>query len=666
MHPKTFAFGSLGAAAWLVVAAACSTESPTAPVTITGPKLGTISVTVSTVGSLLDSDGYTVSVDSGMERPVGVNGTLNIKGLAIGTHRVRLAGVAGNCAVTGSMQRSIDVLEARNAAVVFSVACVNDVALMVTVRTNGSSPDPDGYLLTVDDAAPEPVNAIGTHAFTGLAAGPHIVTLTGIASNCVVGSVNPLSVTIVAGRTTQAGFTVTCGAPTGSVRVTITTSGINIGAGPYLVTIDPFYNYYGSGGTAQPVPVNGTVSFAPVDVGNRVVQLTSLPGNCTAADNPRTVSVTAGAVSDVSFAVECVAAGTLQVSAVTTGTSLDVNGYQAILQGPSATSGHVASNAVSTTFSPLPVGTYSVTLLDVAANCSVTSPNPLSVFVAANAAPAITFAVSCAVPAQIAFVDSTESAIYLTRIDGSGLARLTPPGSDGVHPSWSPDGQRLVFSSSRDGGSNLYTMNANGTNPTRLTHAANSDYQPAWSPDGTRIAFATGRDGNSEVYVMNADGTAPVRLTNHFAYDGNPSWSPDGQRLAFASSRSGASSIYVMNADGTNVMLVASNGSGQPAWSPDGQSIAYSSSVGGNLIYVVSPNGSGLRLVSRGGTSDTDPAWSADGTRILFRAVSCGYGYYYYQLSCSGSLRIVRTDGSDPIGVPTGNITFPSQPVWQP
>ena len=60
----------------------------------------------------------------------------------------------------------------------------------------------------------------------------------------------------------------------------------------------------------------------------------------------------------------------------------------------------------------------------------------------------------------------------------------------------------------------------------RLTNDPGDDAFPSWSPDGTRIAFASSRDGNVEIYVMDADGTNLVRLTNDPAEDSSPAWRP--------------------------------------------------------------------------------------------------------------------------------------------
>src|SRR5215212_11162606 len=141
---------------------------------------------------------------------------------------------------------------------------------------------------------------------------------------------------------------------------------------------------------------------------------------------------------------------------------------------------------------------------------------------------------------QIAFVRSPsfegtdiESDIYSINVDGTRERRLTDtPGLD-AFPSWSPDGQRLLFATDRAGGGNweLYVMGSDGTHQRRLTDTPEEDEAaPAWSPDGERIAYVTDiASEDPSIHVMNADGSDRRRLAS-----GNwPSWSPNGKRMAY-------------------------------------------------------------------------------------------------------------------------------------
>jgi Tol biopolymer transport system component len=130
---------------------------------------------------------------------------------------------------------------------------------------------------------------------------------------------------------------------------------------------------------------------------------------------------------------------------------------------------------------------------------------------------------------RIAFTShrSGSSDIWMVDIDGGDLHNLTPEPSLESAASWSPDGRHIVFGSNRAAssveGGDLFTMRPDGTDPQRLTDEGLS-YRPAWSPDGRWIAFNSQRDGDSEVYAMHPDGTGQRRLTAHPETDGLPAW----------------------------------------------------------------------------------------------------------------------------------------------
>ena len=122
---------------------------------------------------------------------------------------------------------------------------------------------------------------------------------------------------------------------------------------------------------------------------------------------------------------------------------------------------------------------------------------------------------------------------------------------------------QIVFSSNRDGNQEIYVMDADGGNLRRLTNSPLDESEPTWSPDGKRIAFVTtragegARDENRQIWVMDADGGNQQKLTNKDFSEWEPSWSPDGKRIAFTSSghwnvAGGAWQIWVMDADGGN------------------------------------------------------------------------------------------------------------------
>ena len=117
------------------------------------------------------------------------------------------------------------------------------------------------------------------------------------------------------------------------------------------------------------------------------------------------------------------------------------------------------------------------------------------------------------------------SEIYVMSGDGTNQTQLTFNTWSDNTPTWSPDGNKILFSAKQNGENyDLYVMDANGANISALTQNNNNHHNPEWSPDGTMIAFSSNRDGDYEIYVMNANGTNIQQLTHNTDYDGEPTW----------------------------------------------------------------------------------------------------------------------------------------------
>ena len=247
--------------------------------------------------------------------------------------------------------------------------------------------------------------------------------------------------------------------------------------------------------------------------------------------------------------------------------------------------------------------------------------------------------------------------IYVMAADGSNPRRLTNNSASDQYPAWSPDGRHMAFSSSRDGDYEIYVMGSDGSNPRRLTDNSALDEYPAWSPDGRHMAFSSSRDGDYEIYVMGSDGSNPRRLTNNSASDRHPTWSADGRHMAFSSNRDGSYEIYVMGSDGSNPRRLTNHRRDHksPAWSADGQYMAFSSSRDGNYeIYVMGSDGSSPRRLTNHKKGDVQPAWSPDGQHIAFSSDRDGKTEIY----------VVATKGvaDTTLGQPTHSETF-AQPT---
>jgi Tol biopolymer transport system component len=233
--------------------------------------------------------------------------------------------------------------------------------------------------------------------------------------------------------------------------------------------------------------------------------------------------------------------------------------------------------------------------------------------------------------------------IYVMDTRGGDQRRLTSEPAHDDLPAWSPDGTRIAFVSDRPGNLEIYVMNADSSNQTRLTFADGADYGPTWSPDSKRIAWRSDRDGNAEIYSMNADGSDQRRLTNNPASDYSPAWGPDGRIVWISNRDTGAkTSLYIMNANGTDAHRVTSGfwNEQRPAWSPDGSPIAFQADrdppVGNQEIYVVAPDGSGMRRLTTYPGKDDFPAWSPDGKTLAFARGPSALTHEIYSMRADG------------------------------
>jgi Tol biopolymer transport system component len=199
--------------------------------------------------------------------------------------------------------------------------------------------------------------------------------------------------------------------------------------------------------------------------------------------------------------------------------------------------------------------------------------------------------------------------IYTAKPDGSDLRQLTNNGFYNAEATVSPDGKRILFTSTRDGDIELYTMAVDGSDVRRLTNRIGYDGGAFYSPDGTQIVWRAAypvspadsadyqrllgnrlvRPARVEIWIANADGTGARQVTRLGGANFAPFFHPDGKRIIFSSNylepRSGEFDLFIINRDGTGLeRITTSKGFDSfPMWSPDGKKLLWASERNGKV-----------------------------------------------------------------------------------
>jgi TolB protein len=229
--------------------------------------------------------------------------------------------------------------------------------------------------------------------------------------------------------------------------------------------------------------------------------------------------------------------------------------------------------------------------------------------------------------------------------------------------------QRIVFTSARKGGYDIFKMDPQGNNVVRLTTFAKYERNPAWSWDNKRIAMVRPRlDASnvqhSDIYLMNADGSnGHWARSTPFPYNLDyPTWSPDGSRILLTIEQLGKPYLATLTLATGQVKFVTSGGTGvqgdYPSYDPTGKKIAYVTAYGHKLDQV-NVDGSGhTTLVDVAAASITSPAFSPDGKRIAFDQNDAGNIDIWVDNFTEGTLKRLTSSPAndwDPTWSPDGS-----------
>jgi Tol biopolymer transport system component len=191
----------------------------------------------------------------------------------------------------------------------------------------------------------------------------------------------------------------------------------------------------------------------------------------------------------------------------------------------------------------------------------------------------------------------------------------------------------------------IFVADFNGKVTKRLTNTAGYDAEGTVSPKGDKIVFTSMRNGDIDLYTMDIDGSNVKQVTTETGYDGGACFSPDGKMIVWRASRPRTEEevkeykellaqglvmptkmeLFVANADGTNARQVTKLGRANwaPAFAPDGKRLIFASNHEHERgypfnLYLVNLDGTGLERISNDSGFDAFPMFSPDGKKLIF------------------------------------------------
>ncbi|HKS72908.1 MAG TPA: hypothetical protein VJQ82_06890 [Terriglobales bacterium] len=221
--------------------------------------------------------------------------------------------------------------------------------------------------------------------------------------------------------------------------------------------------------------------------------------------------------------------------------------------------------------------------------------------------------------------------------------------------------ERIVLDRLAPSQATIFISNADGSGERILQQSGSLDYDPSWSPKSDWIVFTSERSGPAELYRIHPNGSGLEQLTDYPAYNDQAAFSPDEKRIVFVSSRAaGRANLWLLDVATrkTTRLTTGDGGDFRPSWSPDGKWIAFSSDRGSSLppakgrwerlqladIYLIHPDGSGLKRISQHGGFCGSPKWTPDSKGVIAYCMSAQDTWTYRFGDETGDDRLVKLD----------------------
>lgn len=254
--------------------------------------------------------------------------------------------------------------------------------------------------------------------------------------------------------------------------------------------------------------------------------------------------------------------------------------------------------------------------------------------------------------------------IFTIKVDGSEQALVSTGLGRTTCAYFFPDTDRIVYSSTHLHGEecppppdfsrgyvwslynfDIFTANEDGSDPEVIFGTDGYDAEATVSPDGSRVVFTSTRDGDLDIYSMNADGSDVQKLTDEPGYDGGPFFSPDGSKIIYRARhpetaeeledyqalladnlvRPGVLDIYVMDADGSNKRRLTDSNAANfaPFFHPSGEQVIFASNMNDpesrNFdLFLINLDGTGLEQVTFTEEFESFPMFTSDGRFLVF------------------------------------------------